>query len=66
MKTSDLIKCLTDDLAKYGNREIEIDLFTDNQINFLRIAGVNSDSKKIAIHCEINDLNEFKKNIKRR
>lgn len=64
MKTSEIIKGLIDDLSKYGNREIEVDLLTENQSNLVKITGIYSYKNKISIDCDINDIKEFKKQIK--
>lgn len=64
MKNTELLKALVDDIAKYGEREIQVDLLTENQSNLIEITGLNSWKNEVTIDCDINDLKEFKKRLK--
>jgi hypothetical protein len=64
IKTYDLAKWLLHDLAKYGNRKIEIDLLTENQSNFINITGYyDADDAYFHIECDIENLKEFKHSL---
>ena len=64
MKNIELLKMMADDIAKYGEREVYVDILTANQSNIQKITGLYSGSSKVTIDVDVDDVKEFKKSIK--
>lgn len=68
MKASELVIQIIENIAHYGDMDINVDLLTENKSNFVDINGnciyFDKQNKIFNIECDINDLKEFKKNIK--
>lgn len=66
MKPSKLINELVNYIAKYGDdKDIKIDLLTENQSNIVNPTGTYINSKgEFQIEIDIENKREFKKNIK--
>lgn len=66
MKASSVIKELIDKIAEYGDKDLKIDLLTENQSNIVNITGFyfNEKDNLITIDCDINDVDDFKNKFK--
>lgn len=64
MKNTDLLKILASDIAKYGERDISVDILTCNKSNLFKITGVYSGNANLTVDVEVNDVEEFKNSIK--
>ena len=66
MKASSVIKELIDKIAEYGDKDLKIDLLTENQSNIVNITGFyfNEKDNLITIDCDINDVDGFKNKFK--
>lgn len=66
MKASRVIKELIDKIAEYGDKDLKIDLLTENQSNIVNITGFyfNEKDNLITIDCDINDVDDFKNKFK--
>lgn len=66
MKASSVIKELIDKIAEYGDKDLKIDLLTENQSNIVNITGFyfNEKDNLITIDCDINDVDDFKSKFK--
>lgn len=66
MKTSEVIINLIENISKYGDKNLKVDLLTENQSNIVKITGIyfNEEKNIFTIDCDIDDVNLFKKNIK--
>lgn len=66
MKASSVIKELIDKIAKHGDKDVKIDLLTENQSNIVNITGFYFNEKEniFTIDCDINDVDDFKNKFK--
>lgn len=66
MKTSEVIIHLIENVSKYGDKNLKVDLLTENQSNIVKITGIyfNEEKNIFTIDCDIDDVNLFKQNIK--
>lgn len=63
IKASELIMSLTRFISENGDKEVIVDLLTENQSNLVEITG-NCCGGNYVIECDINDVKDFKKNFK--
>lgn len=63
MKASDLAISLINRMKEYGDFDVKVNLLTENQSNYVDITGSWFDGF-YEIECDIDDLKEFKKNLK--
>lgn len=68
MKATELVIQIIENISLYGDMDINIDLLTENQSNFVNTNGnciyFDKQNKMFNIQCDINNIKEFKKNIK--
>lgn len=64
IKTSDLIRHLTDHILEFGDTELKIDLLTENQSNYVYCTGFESNKECFEIECDIEDVKGLKRRLK--
>ena len=67
MKASEVIRDLAILIAEYGDKEVNIELLTDNNSNCFKIQSICDNygiNDKFLIVYEIDNVKEFKKSIK--
>jgi len=64
MKASELIMSLVTYMKENGDFDVKIDLLTENQSNIIEITGNGFYKGVYLIDSDINDLKDFKRNLK--
>lgn len=64
MKASEMIMSLVSYMKENGDFDVKIDLLTENQSNIIEITGNGFYKGVYLIDSDINDLKDFKRNIK--